>query len=258
MRIRLSILACVLLLSACAQTVSRDQVAQALRDNPQLVFEALKQDKSQLMDILDQAVLEREGAERKAGLERGLADPLQPELDADRPFLGAADAPVTIVEYSDFLCGYCAQGSATMTELLRRHPGQIRVFFKHFPAKPGSLESAVAFEALALQDKAAAWRFAELAFANQKALADRSGKGLAAVIASLESATKVDAVRLKKDMAGTTVRGRIESDVAEARRFGVQGTPTFLVGGVLVPGAVPLEDFEELLRLLGAKGQARP
>jgi len=56
---------------------------------------------------------------------------------------------------------------------------------------------------------------------------------------------------LKKDMQSPALRARIEADVAEAKAFGVQGTPTFVVNGVTVRGAAPVEDFEELLRLLG-------
>lgn len=250
MRKAVLVLACLFALSACAPTVSRDQVAQVLRDNPQLVFDALKSDKGQLLDVLDQAAQEHDAKERKESLLRGLNNPLKPELVADRPFLGLADAPVTIVEYSDFLCGYCAQSAVTIQELLLRHPGQIRVYFKHYPAHPVSLEPAAAFEALGLQDKGAAWKFEELAFANQQILADGSGKGLAALLAKVTEGTPVDAARLKRDMKSPAVRARVESDVAEAKRFDVEGTPTFVVNGVLVRGAISLEEFEELLGLL--------
>jgi Protein-disulfide isomerase len=244
----------LLLLGACAPAMNRDQVAQVLRDNPQIVFDALKRDKSQLLDVLDQAAQEREAADRKAELEQGLAHRLEPVLDAERPFLGPADAPVTIVEYSDFLCGYCAQSAQALQELMRRHPGSIRLFFKHYPAHPGALEPALVFEALGLQDKDAAWRFADLAFANQQALSDVSGKGLAALLTVVENSAKdggkvkIDTVRLKVDMAGQRLRQRIEGDVAEAGRFGVAGTPTFIVNGVEVRGAQTLDEFEALLQ----------
>ncbi|OIO04760.1 MAG: hypothetical protein AUJ49_02270 [Desulfovibrionaceae bacterium CG1_02_65_16] len=234
-------------LGACAPAMNREQVAQVLRDNPQLVFDAIKRDKPQLLDVLDQAAQERESAERKTELEHGLANRVAPAIDPARPFLGAVGAPVTIVEYSDFLCGYCAQGSLTIQELMRRHPGRIRLFFKHFPAHPGSLEPATMFEALGMQNKAAAWRFAELAFANQQALADGSGKGLAAVLAGVAGPEKIDAAKLRADMASPVMRARIEGDVAEAGRFGVAGTPTFVVNGVVVRGAQSLEEFESLL-----------
>jgi len=245
MRASVFVLVCVLLLSACAQTMGRDQVAQVLRDNPQLVFDAMKKDKTQLLDVLDQAVAERDIQDRKASVQRGLADPLKPVLASDRAVLGAVDAPVTIVEYSDFLCGYCGQASATITELLRRHPGKLRVYFKHVPLHQGSLAPAAAFEAISMQNAAAAWKFAEAAFANQQALAETSGAGIAALLLGVKDG--VDMTRVQKDMQGKEVRARIEADVAEAKRFGVEGTPTFVVNGVLVRGALTLEEFEDLL-----------
>lgn len=252
MRIFAAFMICLALLAGCARPADTGQVAQALRENPQMVYDALRQDKGQLLDLLDAAIREREAAERRESLRQGLARPLAPELSGERPFLGPADAPVTIVEYSDFLCGYCAQASRTLEELMRRRPGQIRLFFKHYPAKPGSIEPAAMFEALGLQDRALAWRFAEAAFANQQVLADGSGKGVVALLAMLDA----DYARLKKDSESPAVLARIQADVSEARRFGVEGTPTFLVNGVLVRGAVPLADFEELLELLGQKAPA--
>jgi len=243
----------LLFLGACAPAMPRDQVAQVLRDNPQLVFDALKRDKAQLVDVLNAAVQERDSQDRLDSIAQGLANPLKPELAAGRPFWGAADAPVTIVEYSDFLCGYCAQGASTMQELLRRRSGQVRLYFKHFPVRPGSLEPAVMFEALAMQDQAVAWKFGELAFANQQALADGSGKGVAALLTSAAAGAKIDQVRLKKDMESPAMRARIEADVAEAKRFGVEGTPTFVVNGVLVRGALSIGEFEELLGLVMPK-----
>jgi protein-disulfide isomerase len=181
-------------------------------------------------------------------LQKSIASRLAPDLSGERPFLGPADAPVTIVEYSDFLCGYCAQGMLTLQELMRRRPGQIRLFLKHYPARPGSVEPAATFEALGMQNRDLAWRFAEAAFANQQVLADATGRGVAGLLTMFDA----DYKRLKKDSEGKVVLARLAADMAEARRFGVEGTPTFLVNGVLVRGAVPLGEFEELLDLLGA------
>lgn len=229
-----------------ARAASADDVAKALKENPQLVFEALKQDKSQLLDILDAAIAEREAKERMQRFNANLSNPLKPELDEKRPFLGDAKAPVTIVEYSDFLCSYCGRGSQAVTELMRRHPGKIRVFFKHFPNKPGSIEPALMFEALGKQNRELAWRFAELAFASQASLADGSGKGVAALVGSLGG----DYAKLKKEAGSKEILARIEADVREAKTFGVDGTPTFLVNGILVRGAVPVEEFERVMGLV--------
>lgn len=242
----------LLLLLACAGLAGAadgDVVAKAIKDNPQLVFDALKQDKSQLLDILDAAIAEREARERAQRFNANLANPLKPALDEKRPYLGDAKAPITIVEYSDFLCVYCGRGSQTVTELMRRHPGKIRVFFKHFPNKPGSIEPAVMFEALGKQNRDLAWRFAELAFASQASLADGSGRGVAALVASLGG----NYAKLKKEAESKEILARVEADVKEAKAFGVNGTPTFLVNGILVRGAVPIEEFERVLSIIESK-----
>lgn len=240
---------CVLFCAGAALAAGKDDVAKALKENPQLVFDALKQDKAQLLDILDAAIAERDAQERRQRFAANLANPLKPALDESRPFLGEAKAPITIVEYSDFLCTYCGRGSQTITELMRRHPGKIRVFFKHFPNKAGSIEPAAMFEALGRQNRDLAWKFAEIAFASQATLADGSGKGVAAILATLNA----DYKKLKKDSESREVLSRIEADVAEAKRFGVDGTPTFLVNGILIRGAVPIEEFERVIAILEAK-----
>jgi protein-disulfide isomerase len=255
MRLYAVFLLAIMILAGCAQTASRDDIARTLRENPQLVYDALGQDKGRLLALLDTAVREQEQEDRRASLREGLANPLAPDLSGQRPFLGPADAPVTIVEYSDFLCPYCAKASLTVAELMRRHPGNIRLLFKHYPVHPGSIEPAAMFEAIGLQDTNMAWRFAEAAFANQQILADGTGKGVVALLAMIQA----DYAKLKKDSESREVLARIQADTVEARRFGIDGTPTFLVNGVMLRGAVPLADFEEVLGLLdGTAGSAKP
>lgn len=247
MRQTFMILAALACLAGCAST---EQIARTLRENPQLVYDALKQDKAQLLEAIDGAIREKESAERREALRQSLSAPLAPVLSEDRPYLGPKDAPVTIVEYSDFLCGYCAQASRTMEELMRRHPGKIRLFFKHYPSQPGALEPAAMFEALGLQDRSLAWRFAEAAFATQRNLSRDTNKGVMGALALLDA----DYARARKDSESRDILARIQADMAEAQRFGVEGTPTFLVNGVMVRGSVPIEDFEEVLKLLAVPG----
>lgn len=247
MRTLLLVLGMVAVLFGATSTAyATGETAVAIKENPQIVFDALKTDKAQLLEILEAAISEKETKERQSRFEANLSNPLAPAIDEKRPYLGSLNAPITIVEYSDFLCHFCSQGSLTMQELLKRHPGKIRVFFKHYPAKPGSIEPAAMFEALGMQDKDTAWKFADLAFANQSTLVDGSGKGIAAILTTL----KVDYKRMKKESEGHAVLSHIESDVTEAKKFGIDGTPTFLINGIIVRGAVPIEEFESIINLL--------
>jgi len=235
-----------LLCGAATVAFAGTETAVAIKENPQIVFDALKADKAQLMEILEAAISEREAKERQNRFEANMSNPLAPVIDEKRPYLGSLKAPITIVEYSDFLCHFCNQGSTTIQELLKKHPGKIRVFFKHYPAKPGSIEPAAMFEALGTQDRNTAWKFADLAFAKQSTLVDGSGKGIAAILTTL----KVDYTQMKKVSEGHAVLSNIESDVAEAKKFGIDGTPTFLVNGIIIRGAVPIEEFESIIKLL--------
>jgi protein-disulfide isomerase len=239
----------VLATSSTFAATTKEQVAAAIKENPALVFEALRSNKAQLLEILELAIAERDTLEQKNRFDANLNNPLLPEIDNKRPHLGPLDAPITIVEYSDFLCKYCGQGSLALQELLKRYPGQVRVFFKHYPARPGSIEPAGIFEALGLKSSEDAWKFADLAFANQASISDGSGKGIAVLLKSM----KMDYKNIKKQSESTEVLSKIEADVREAKQFGVEGTPTFVVNGILVKGAVPVEAFEQIIQQLMKK-----
>src|SRR5690606_11223853 len=108
-----------------------------------------------------------------------------------------ASAPVTIVEYTDFECPYCARGAQTMKELEKKYGEKVRLTVKHLPLPfhRRAMISAQYFEAIALQDKQKAWKFKEAVFENQDGL--KSGGEFFLE----ETAKKVgaDTARLKKD-----------------------------------------------------------
>ena len=85
----------------------------------------------------------------------------------DRPFRGAADAPVTIVAYSDFTCPYCQQAAGTMEKVLKENQGKIKYVFKHFPLETTGVARLAAeyHVAAARQDPELAWKFYDLLFA---------------------------------------------------------------------------------------------
>ena len=87
----------------------------------------------------------------------------------DRPFRGAADAPVTIVAYSDFTCPYCQQAAGTMEKVLKENQGKIKYVFKHFPLETTGVASLAAeyHVAAARQDPELAWKFYDLLFARR-------------------------------------------------------------------------------------------
>ncbi len=229
----------VLLVAGCAakggkgNEAFRDELRAALRDDPSIFIEAVRENRSEVIRILAE------------DWRQDLAGPLKPQIFADRPMLGAPDASVTIVAYSDFLCGYCARGAVTVAKLLERHPGTLRFTFKHFPMHPLSVPLAETFEALSLRDQAKAWQFHDLAFANMKQI-EAGGEP---VIAAILKEMKVNVAQVAKDRKDPRVAKRLSLDRAEVLSFGLDGTPTFIVNGMRIDGALPIEEFEVAIRM---------
>ncbi len=203
-----------------------------LRDHPVQVFEIASEGLSQ--QRRDKALKRRETE---------LKTPLVPDIDPDRPILGDPNAPVTIVEYSDFQCKYCAEGVALVDRLMADRPGQIRLVFKHTPSSELARHQALLFEAISLQSPEKAWDFYHRAFKLQKEIARDAQSVLPVLLRDLG----VDLKRLAQDLSDAALQKRIQADMAEARRFGLDGTPMFLVNGVSIHGVVPEPAFEEVI-----------
>jgi protein-disulfide isomerase len=166
---------------------------------------------------------------------------LVPRHDPSRAIRGNPAAPITIYEYTDFQCPYCAHGAKVMDEVMARYEGQVRLVVKQLPLPaihPMAVRSARYFEALSLQDGALAWKFYDRVFREQSGLA--RGEAFLREVAAQAGA---DAARLERDLAGAEVQGRIDADLGEARAFRFDGVPAFVVAGRVLKGAQPSESF---------------
>jgi protein-disulfide isomerase len=171
-----------------------------------------------------------------------------PELDEsvlyavpvdDAPRLGPADAPVTIVAFSDFQCPYCARAVPTLQALMERYPDRIRIFFRHHPLPfhPNAPRAALTAEAARDQlGDEGFWAMHDRLFAQQEALEPDD-------LLALAEESGLDMDRFRASVTDETVIARVERDEQLARRFGVLGTPTFFVNGRVIQGAQPLPVF---------------
>lgn len=233
-----------LLLSAgCANRASREDIRATLREEPNLVLDVLRQHPEDLDQILTAMMADRQERQRLALRQAELKNPLRPDLSGDRLAQGKPDAPVVIVSYSDFLCGYCFRASQTVRELLQRHP-EARFVFKHFPHSRLGAQLAMTFEALGRQDPALAWRFHDEVFRRQRDLAQDG-----AVLDKILDQLAPDRARLEADLGDPALQERLLADAQEADRFGFDGTPSFVIGGMSLVGSQPLAQFEEVLAL---------
>jgi protein-disulfide isomerase len=157
---------------------------------------------------------------------------------------GPADAPVTIVVWSDYACGYCNRVQHTLDRLARVFPGQIRWVHRTLPLDDDNILSAEAALAANAQGK----------FAPMHArLFGVHGRVDRAAVELIAREIGLDMIRFRGDLDAGTFRPVVERDVADAVQLGVSGTPTFFVNGRPVHGNQPLKVFvdtvgEELAR----------
>ena len=172
-----------------------------------------------------------------------------PQVTADDHVRGPADAPVTILEYGDYECPYCRGAFRDVHRLLDQHATLIRFVFRNFPIPqlhPHAEQAAEAAEAAAAQDKF--WPMYELLLQPYSHLDTDSLVTYADVIG-------LDIARFRRELTDRAYAGRIERDVQEGIKNGVNATPKFYVNGERVDGKVPLENLADLVQRALPAGQ---
>jgi protein-disulfide isomerase len=242
----------VLAAPSCARDPSPEALQRTLSAHPEVLAAAIKAHPTEFMQAVNAAFQASQAAQQKAAadrLEEGFRNPKRPDV-AGRVFLGNAEAPVTIVEYTDFECPYCRQSVAVVHQLLERYRGQVRLVVKQTPLDfhPNAMPAALMFEALALQGSDKAFRFYELMYAEQPRLVAEGQR----FVEDAARRVGADLPRALRDQQSEAVRARVAADMAEGAAFGFTGTPAFLVNGVALEGAHPLDNFVPIIdRLLG-------
>ncbi len=165
-------------------------------------------------------------------------------VSAADPQWGDVDAPVTLVEISDFQCPFCQRVQPTLERLKQKYgPSRLRVVWKHNPlpfhreARPAHDTAAAVFM---LAGSRAFFAFRDLAFANQRALTAANLEAWAA-----QAGVQPPALRAWLD-SGRAAQ-KVQTDMDLARNIGAPGTPAFRINGVTIAGAQPFERFVEVI-----------
>ena len=153
---------------------------------------------------------------------------------------GPEDAEVTIVEYSDFQCPFCARVQLTLAQIEETYGDRVRRVYKHLPLRihPEAPGAAAASEAAHRQGRF--WEMHARIFASQRDLGDATYRRFAEELG-------LDLERFEKDRASAEVKQRVERDELEAQRLGVSGTPAFFINGRFLSGAQPFEAFQRVI-----------
>ena len=208
-------------------------VRQYILEHPEVVVEALHRYEQQ------QRAAE---AKRQQDAVVALADRLTG--DPRDPVIGNPQGDVTLVEFFDYRCPYCKRSSTVLAQLIEEDPN-LRVVMKEFPIlSQESVQAARAAMAAARQDRYEAFHFALMAggggFSDDEILLVAQQVGL-------------DSERLQSDMRDPAIEAVLRDNNALAEKIGITGTPAFIVGNTVIPGAVSLEELRSKVAAARAK-----
>lgn len=205
-----------------------DVVRSYLLENPEIIIEALRAFEARQRMAGEDAARQQISENRNALLD-----------DPDSPVGGNPDGDVTIVEFFDYRCPYCKAVSPRLTQLLDEDR-DIRFVYKEWPIL-GPVSETAARAALAAWKQGLYLEFHErlMAFAGEL---DEGG------IFSTAADIGLDVDRLRRDMASAEIDEALQRNMALAESLGINGTPAFVIGDTLVPGAVELADLKALVQ----------
>lgn len=152
------------------------------------------------------------------------------------PTQGPANAPVTIIEFSDFECPFCNKVQQTVTSVKARYGNRVRWAYKHLPLDFHAKAKPAAYAAQAAHRQGKFWEYSAALWAGQEYL----GEPLYVKIAE---DLKLNMKKFNADRASAAVQEEVTSDLRDAAKVGARGTPYFLINGTALSGAVPQEDF---------------
>jgi protein-disulfide isomerase len=157
------------------------------------------------------------------------------------PIRGAKEAPVTLVEFSDYHCPFCSKAQATLKQLLDRYPGKVRLVYRDFPLDRIHPQARQAAEAArCAHDQGKFWEYHDLLYAN-------TPRGSAEDLRQYAKQVGLDVAKFGQCVSSGVHKAAVQRDIDEGSRLGVTGTPAFFVNGRPLEGAQPLEAFVRVI-----------
>ncbi len=205
----------------------RQLIRSYLLENPEVLVEALESYREQQERLAERRKQDAVAANRSAL-----------EKDPATPVLGNPDGDVVVVEFFDYRCPYCKRGKDTLFEVVEAD-GNVRLVMKEFPILgPDSLHAARVALAAGKQDK-----YREMHVALMEAQGELDEAGVAAIAESIG----LDAERLKRDMLSEEIEKALRENYELADALDIGGTPAFVIGDTLVPGAIDPDSLRALI-----------
>lgn len=203
------------------------QISQYLKNHPEEVLSALK--------------LAQANAEKQKSADAQLALAKQQDQIFNNPadpVVGNVNGDVTVVEFFDYRCPYCKRVSDSLMTLLKDDPN-IKLVFKEFPIL--GPESTVAAKIALAAHRQGKYEQVHTAFMAHKGSFDQEA------LLDLAASVGADRAKLAADMQDPAIQGHLQANESLAGALGITGTPGFLFGKQLVPGAISLDDMKKFV-----------
>ena len=229
--------------------VTSHQVDTFIRENKSRLPDGGKGMESQIRDHLkkerimelSRALMKNLMAKYKAKI--SLRAPTPPRMKVTGPddlAKGSASAPVTIVEFSDFECGYCRKVQSTLDRVMSHYGNKVRLVFRHYPMPFHKKAPKASEGAQCAADQGKFWPFHDALFADPLNMRVSNMKRLASKLG-------LDTGKFNSCLSSGRHASRIANDLKAGEKLGVSGTPTFYINGIQLTGAAQFNRFQELI-----------
>ncbi len=207
-----------------------------------LILDVIKKNPQVIKEVLEK--YEKEAAEKSKDdeFQKLLADRVEIEI-GDSPIRGDKKAEYTVIAFSDFQCPFCKRGDDTIKELQKKYDKKLRYVFKHFPLgfHPEAAPASKATWAAGKQGKF--YEYHDKLFENQAKIGEE-------LYVQIAKDLNLNLDKFNKDRASEDAEKQIKADMEVGQKAGIQGTPGFIVNGVKIFGAYPVDYFEKVITSL--------
>ncbi len=209
---------------------------------PDATFESLKDRIGQaLVNQQRQSQMQKVVADlqKQANLKLDLPQP-RISVAAEGPARGPKDAPVTIVEFSDFECPYCGSAHDTVEQVMNAYAGKVRLVYRQFPLSFHPHAAKAAEASLCAADQGKFWEYHDVLFKNQKKLEPTELKAHATEVG-------LDGQKFGQCLDSGDKKKAVDADQQAGLQAGVGGTPAFFINGIFLNGAQPIDEFKKVI-----------
>ena len=157
--------------------------------------------------------------------------------DASR---GPEDAPITIVEFSDYQCPYCKRAEETVEQVIARYPDKIRVIYRDYPLHFHQNAKTASMAAECAEEQGKFWEMHKAIFTDQSKLSSEQ-------LTQTAGSIGLEVEPFKECLESNRYAAEVDNDFNDGQSYGVTGTPTFFINGIMIVGAQGVDAFSEII-----------